>query len=198
MEFDETARELGLTPVLWRGTCLGIYRDGTYTESDTDIDVAVETKGRERLCKKLIEQGFTHGIGKNHLIKARMFLDIYTYDGKTETIAYKGREYNVPSPVEKKLEKWYGKEWRTPVLTVGGGTTIKTKQKLNGDVYTIFPAEYGGQAEVRIIRPTEQTIIDLDNSHVVINVKNGVLVKMEDSGLMESEVKETKEEELKK
>ena len=62
-ESYDIANELGFNPVLWHGTCLGLYRDGKYTHTDNDIDIAISGSDKERdvYFKKLLDTGFEEG-----------------------------------------------------------------------------------------------------------------------------------------
>jgi len=146
------ADELGFKPVLWHGTCLGFYRDGTYTYTDNDLDIAISGSDKERdiYFKKLLDSDFERGFGENHFIKNKIMLDVYTYDGESEDIKYKAKFYNIPSPIEEHLKEVFGNDWRTPKHSVGGGTMLTAAEELPVGTYLITSEKFQGQARVSI------------------------------------------------
>jgi len=122
-EYWDIAESLGITTFLLYGTCLGFVRDGGYIKGDNDIDVGI-LGGLDELIVKLVEDGFIKkGVwlqrGNCHLFKHDTLLDIwFTFPNHTflqsfSKVAYKGRSYNIPNPIEKFLEISYG-DWKVP------------------------------------------------------------------------------------
>lgn len=128
MEFDDIANNLGITHFLWHGTCLGLVRDGTYPESDIDIDVGVicTEEKLESLFQVLVDHGFEERrclLNRNrNFLKDDMQLDIYfvfspKYDyvlQEFSSITYNDRTYSIPHPIEEYFTLQYGKSWQTP------------------------------------------------------------------------------------
>lgn len=130
-EFADAAEELGVVWFLALGTCLGMVRDGGYIEGDNDIDLGVvaDRETLSRFFDALMARGFspgnTHlnpgGERNQHFKKGGVLIDVfYTFRRDTEPfllffdrVAYGGREFNVPHPVEEYLASEFG-DWRTP------------------------------------------------------------------------------------
>ena len=127
-EFDDIAIKLNIFHFLWKGTCLGLYRDKTYTVTDLDIDVGVlcPKEKRETLYQELLNQGFIKKKQKLFInrifIKNDIHLDVnhifmpkyYAFVKEFEQLDYKGRMYNIPCPVEDYLVAKYGVDWYIP------------------------------------------------------------------------------------
>lgn len=127
--FQDICDELEIKTVLLIGTCLGFYRDGKYIPKDFDLDVGVFCTKEKlvMLFKKLRESGFEQKeLWKNqgwelnqHFWQDKILLDIHfqylkdeePFFEKLETLEYKGRIFNIPSPVERYLELQYG-DWQ--------------------------------------------------------------------------------------
>lgn len=131
-EFVKAAEDLDIKYFLWAGTCLGFVRDGSYIKGDNDIDVAVICDSQK--LKELFET-LAHVYGFNrgtmypvscHFYKNRVLLDItfklaekkgpffMDFMETSQTVLYKGKKYNVPSPVEDYLKVHFGDSWRIP------------------------------------------------------------------------------------
>jgi len=114
--------EYGMPYFISGGTCLGLYRNGTYIPDDCDLDAAIvhtQTRWNE-LPLLLYSWGLitdSHGEFENHHYwKDDMLLDITWVK---PTGFYAAREfihgYPVPSPVEEYLAWKYGDTWETPL-----------------------------------------------------------------------------------
>lgn len=122
-EFMDIIEERGLTAYLYEGVCLGFVRNGSYIAFDNDIDIIVSAP-RNLAWVETWNIFLSHGFKGNNayesmeggwLIKNNIMLDVGRVDELTcplEKVTYKGREFNVPSPVEEYLEGLYGKKWR--------------------------------------------------------------------------------------
>jgi len=126
-DWDDVCAVLNIPHFIILGTCLGFYRDKGYIESDSDIDVGVLCNPDilEKLLKALKQKGIggegrlacNVNIGRDHVL-----LDIWhkfgplhqAYLKKFDTVAYEGRTYNTPFPIEGYLEFTYV-DWKTPV-----------------------------------------------------------------------------------
>jgi len=118
-EYWGIATSLNIQTFLSYGTCLGFVREGGYMEGDNDIDVGI-LGGLEKLTVRLVKNGFknrrTYG-NNRHFLKYGILLDIYFHFSEPkffksfDKIAYKGRDYNVPHPVEDYLKARYG-DWK--------------------------------------------------------------------------------------
>lgn len=129
---DNVCKELGLTYFLFGGTCLGLYRDGTYV-SDNDLDIALvgSKEWYHVLWTKLASlPGWTDAYG---LRKGPIQLDLHYTDDELpyyvipswrpmpyifqyfDIVSYHGRDYKVPGPVEEYLKWEFGPDWRKPV-----------------------------------------------------------------------------------
>jgi len=141
-DWDDTCKSRNIPHFVFLGTCLGFYRDKGYIPTDTDLDVGVLCNSHEfeELVKALIQKGILHGGGLTHNInmgRKSVLLDIWHTFGplhqsflqKFDTVAYNGRNYNTPSPIEKYLEFAYG-NWKIPV-TLGKPNlnSVKYQQK---------------------------------------------------------------------
>jgi len=122
-EYWDIAESLGITTFLLYGTCLGFVRDGGYIKGDNDVDVGI-LEWRDDLITRLVKNEFVKkGIwpqsGHCHFLKYDTLLDIwFAYPNKTflqsfDKVAYKGRSYSIPNPIEKFLEISYG-DWMVP------------------------------------------------------------------------------------
>ena len=136
-EFQDICDELEIKTILLIGTCLGFHRDGTYCKGDFDLDIGVFCSKRKLidLFDKLKEKGFeqrecwqNQGWELNqHFVKYDSLLDVHFQYLKDEeqffenldTIEYKGRTFNIPSPVEDYLILQYGGDWKTPKAGIG-------------------------------------------------------------------------------
>jgi len=119
-EYWDIAEALGIKTFLYFGSCLGFVRGDIYIIGDNDIDVGI-LSGLDELTAELVKNGFINrrSYGKNrHFLKYGMLLDIYfkfhdqKYLQSFDKVTYKGRDYNVPHPVEEYLEARYG-DWKT-------------------------------------------------------------------------------------
>ena len=129
---DDLCKELGFVFFLYGGTALGLVRDGAWVE-DNDVDITVVTSRVE--CHALWSRlaalpGWSDAPG---LRKGSIQLDLHYTDPtlsyylipswrprpytfhKFDTISYRGRNYNVPGPVEKYLDWEFSGLWRTPL-----------------------------------------------------------------------------------
>lgn len=130
-EFADVADKLGITWFLGWGTCLGMVRDGGYVEGDNDIDLGViGTKETLReLFRQLVGDGFKEGKTflnpgnelNRHFYKHGVLLDVFFAfrdDTKPfltafDKVAYRSRQFNLPSPVNEYLKLEFG-DWKTP------------------------------------------------------------------------------------
>lgn len=127
-EFDDVATMLNIPHFLFHGTCVGLYLDGTYCATDPDIDVGVicSTEQRDVLFHHLFERGYIRNDTEQNLdsgnwtfIKNELRLDVYfgklpmDFLKSFDSLEYKGRRYNLPSPIEDYLVMQYGADWRT-------------------------------------------------------------------------------------
>ena len=119
-EFWDIAESLGIQAFLCFGTCLGFVRGEGWIINDNDIDVGI-LGGLEDLTAGLVKGSFIHrrSYGKNrHFLKGGILLDVWfgfhctKFLQSFERISYKGREYDVPHPVEGYLEARY-RDWKT-------------------------------------------------------------------------------------
>lgn len=138
-EYDGICKGLNIAWLLLFGTCLGLFRDKDYIEGDNDLDVgAVCLKdGFERLAQELVKNGFVQeSEGSQHLYKYGILLDIWRISpGKPlllEAIAYNGRTYKVPSPVEGYLEKTYYGDWKNKRYVKGSDEAFKNMFREEG------------------------------------------------------------------
>jgi len=119
-EYWNVAESLNIKTFLLYGTCLGFVRDGGYTEHDNDIDVGI-LGSLGQLTPKLIENGFIRAVNKKHthFLKYNILLDIFSHFPRShqryfqsfDKVAYKGKDYDIPHPVEEYLKETYG-DWR--------------------------------------------------------------------------------------
>lgn len=122
-EFFSVAKSLKLSTCLVFGLCLGFVRDGKYIPGDNDLDVAIVTAANvlPALSGVLIKMGFKRGrmYHKNvHFYRDNTLLDIYIrkphgFYVQFDKIAYKGKDYAIPHPVEDYLERVYA-NWKVP------------------------------------------------------------------------------------
>lgn len=117
--WDDACNSLNITHFLVLGTCLGIYRDGGYIKGDHDIDVGVLCSDSDvsKLTEKLVEKGFVKlpgGILFDVLYKFHPSEDKFLKS--FDAVAYKGRTYEIPQPVDEYLKLHYGYygDWREP------------------------------------------------------------------------------------
>jgi len=125
-EYLDIADELGIQTFLLYGVCLGFVRDGGYIEGDNDIDVGILGGINEfdRLKVELVKNGFIckrAWTTNAHFLRYNILFDVFFtfHDQKFlqfyqtfDKAMHKGRNYNVPHPVEGYLEARYG-DWRT-------------------------------------------------------------------------------------
>jgi len=132
-EWDDICNILHLKHFLLWGVVIGLVNNGKFVDDDCDIDVGVVGTKSEiwKLRQTLLANGFGLGVaGRNQLAsmnfhKYNVRLDVYyefipsmlPFLVNLEPIEYDGRTYCVPSPVEKYLDKMYGKfiDWRIPI-----------------------------------------------------------------------------------
>lgn len=121
-EFFQIAGQLKIKAFLVFGLCLGFVRDGGYIEGDNDLDVGVicNEEEKDRLVNSLKNNGFNEGRTfrhKNtHFHKNKVLVDIYfresgKFYSNLDSVHYKGKEYPIPSPIEKYLSKCYS-NWK--------------------------------------------------------------------------------------
>jgi len=118
-EYWDIAEALEIKTFLCLGSCLGFARGDIYIIGDNDIDVGI-LSGLEELTAELVKNGFinrrTYGMNR-HFLKYGILLDIYfKYSSQNffqsfDKVNYKGRDYNVPHPVEDYLKARYG-DWK--------------------------------------------------------------------------------------
>lgn len=189
-EFDEVATKLGITHFLYRGTCLGLVRDGVYTVTDPDIDFGIlcdnwtepfnSKEIREKLAQALIERGFedpeTDTGGNYCFMKYGLLLDIYykfsleigEYLKKLEPFYYNNRMFFVPSPACEYFEYQYGSDWRVQIYH---GLALP-KYIFNRDDDEVYTLDFRG-ANLKMIR------FDDSPELYVLVAKKGRIVKME-------------------
>jgi phosphorylcholine metabolism protein LicD len=145
---DETLLDaLKGIPNYWlsAGTALGLYRDGDFIPSDTDIDIEMwvddEYKLPERFSRYVVQD--SKGMkGQRAYIDTRnnVIFDIYFYEKKGDMavsplhsrlkfpakwfenkkkLPTKYGELYFPNPIEEYLEHRYGKLWQTPANKKG-------------------------------------------------------------------------------
>jgi len=127
----DVCKERGVFFFLSSGTCLGLYRDGTWTE-DNDIDVVLvcgeeDFQGVWKELAELPGWDWTHGLrkGKMQLDLQRTAPDLpYIVPGWKpnpftfecfDAFEYNGMELLAPSPVEKYLAWEFSELWRIPM-----------------------------------------------------------------------------------
>ncbi len=150
-EYQDICDELGIKSCLLIGTCLGLYRDGTYCAGDFDIDVAVFCSKEKivELFAKLRENGFeqkefwqNQGWELNqHFWKYDVLLDVHVqilkdeerFFENTRTLVYKDRVFNIPHPVEEYLVLQYGEDWTTPKQGIPGTSSDCRSRPLKGE-----------------------------------------------------------------
>ena len=118
-------KQLKIKTFLLFGTCLGFIRDSGYIQGDRDIDLGIIYNWKKKIdfLKQIFEaNGFVvrRTIDKSkhvHFIKNRTWVDIFFFSGyeefysKFDYVQYKNKEYPVPHPVEKYLNRCYS-NWR--------------------------------------------------------------------------------------
>lgn len=122
-EYSDIADSLGIQTFLLYGACLGLVRDGSpFIEGDNDIDVGI-FGDFEKFKTELVKNGFIcERVWKinAHFLRYNILFDVFftfheqrflQFYQKLDTVTYKGRNYNVPHPVEDYLEARYG-DWR--------------------------------------------------------------------------------------
>lgn len=119
-EYLDIAEDLGIQTFLIDGVVLGLIRDGTpYIEADNDIDVGI-FGDFEKFKIELVKNGFIckRVWGNNgHFLRYNILFDVFFafHDKKFlqsfDKVEYKGRDYNVPHPVEDYLKERYG-DWK--------------------------------------------------------------------------------------
>jgi hypothetical protein len=120
-EYLDITEDLGIQTFLIDGVVLGLVRDGTpFIEGDNDIDVGI-FGDFEKFRVELVKNGFIcKRIWKinAHFLKYNILFDVFFdfHDQKFlrsfDKVKYKGRDYNVPHPVENYLKERYG-DWKT-------------------------------------------------------------------------------------
>lgn len=122
--------QLGITYFVYGGTALGFYRDGGYIKLDNDLDVGIVSTPEKFMALRalLMTEDFVVD-GVNHYWKHNILLDIrggtehwgpelvmgrcvVPYTSQLDTVSYKGRDYNLPHPIEEHLACIYGSNWR--------------------------------------------------------------------------------------
>lgn len=130
--------ELGITYFVYGGTALGFYRDGGYINLDNDLDIGIISTPERFLAMKdrMVGEGFVVDDNINHYWKHDILLDIrggtehwgpelvmgrcvVPYTSQLDTVSYKGRDYNLPHPIEEHLACIYGSNWRKTKPKVG-------------------------------------------------------------------------------
>jgi len=124
-EFDDVVKSVGVTYFLLFGTVLGFYRDKSYIPHDHDIDVGIRCnfeKGQKLLDElekkgfRLQERSILYWVFKNNIQIDIWHMPGHAYNPYTDNLGvliYKGREFNIPSPIELYLQAMYG-DWKTP------------------------------------------------------------------------------------
>lgn len=106
------------------GTCLGLYRDGTYIPDDSDLDVVIASTRFQEIISALHQEGIVvEGWGhweNRHFWKGNMLLDITWVEPEGfyadhDILRYNDYDYHIPHPIEEYLEWKYGDTWRTPL-----------------------------------------------------------------------------------
>jgi len=138
-EWDRICNELKIKHFLFGGTCLGIFRDGSYIKGDNDLDVGILCSNDDftKFTNEMIKCGYAsthHYRIHHHFLKNNILLDVYNkFDGfvvfleSLDKVIYHGRAYGIPSPIFDYLEKHFGKDWRIPI---DYETYIRTKREL--------------------------------------------------------------------
>lgn len=141
-EFDDIAKSVGVTYFLLFGTVLGFYRNKGYIPHDHDIDTGIRCsiEERQKLLDELEKKGFSLSSrsGFYWVFKDKIQIDIWhrtghaynPYTDNLGTLIYKGREFNVPSPIVEYLEAMYG-NWEVP----GEGKANEFKVRALGEGY---------------------------------------------------------------
>jgi len=125
IEYFQIAKELKIPTCLAYGTCLGFVRDGGYIPSDNDLDVVAVTVTNmpiPALSEALIKAGFKRGVtfplpmNNVHFHKDGILVDIFfrkpeKFYAELDHVAYKGKDYAVPHPVEEYLSACYT-DWK--------------------------------------------------------------------------------------
>jgi len=118
--------QLNIPYFLIAGTCLGLYRDGTYIPDDNDIDIAIiyTPDNYDEITYDLRYWGFATDMGSDyegtHWWKWDILLCItwMVQQGFYEShdiISYNKYDYRAPHPVEEYLAWKYGPTWETPL-----------------------------------------------------------------------------------
>ena len=128
------------------GTCLGAVRDGNFIGHDTDTDIGVFMRDKDKIIAAIpelqnlglepirtkcpgdllslmrndeyIDVGFFQRGRKAFFMKCWFYQSNRVYGNhydRFDTISFLGEEFLIPQNVEKMLEAFYGKNWRTPV-----------------------------------------------------------------------------------
>jgi len=135
------------------GTLLGIVRNHSCIDKDDDVDIVCDRNDAEKLKQLFTEYGFTIVINEKNFFqiikKNYSTVDFYCADvkgdhytdtwenlvwknasmnGKFIKKKWKDIELQLPHQYNTKLQKIYGKTWRTPIQKYKG--TRKTKIKI--------------------------------------------------------------------
>ena len=120
------------------GTLLGIIRDNSCINNDDDIDIIVDIKNKKKIERLLKKYNFKKVINKKYIYKIELQKDfptvdiyfaevnknndyyaiwdgwIFTNSKPFVTMKWNNIDLILPNNYEKKLERTYGKNWRTP------------------------------------------------------------------------------------